>query len=174
MKDVDRIARNSAELGLIHPLYRTPFAALVVNMTQIGRPRLQETWRSPVLQAQKFKDGLSSLSNGGPHTHVLGAAHASLATHVLDDDNPLAPSNEWMVDLALAARKVGLVTGLFWAKRNTDKYMAPGRPHRRALEAALVAGDRAELLRLVGIARGFDPLHVEHPNWVQIIRKDNK
>jgi len=173
MKDADRIARNSAELALIHKLYRTPFAALVVNMTQVGRPRLQETYRSQLEQKEKFKAGLSSLSAGGPHTHTFMAEPASLATHVLDDNNPLDPPDTWLVDLALAAKKVGLVTGLFWAKRNTDKYMAPGRPHRRALEAALAAGDRAELLRLVGKARGFDPLHVEHPNWSRIIKAEN-
>ncbi len=166
-----RKRRNVSELGRIHPAFRDRFEALIADLEDLEhRPRFQDTWRTVADQRAKQRAGLSQITARGPHTNVLrlGAREvpASLATHVLDDDAPLAPSVGWIARLAVLAHRHGLQTGCAWAQRE-DSDLAPGRPRRIAAEAAIAAEDEETLARILqeGEGVGFDTLHCEVIGW---------
>jgi hypothetical protein len=168
MNEAARKARNRAELELTHPDWHPKFKELVEAMERHGRPRLQDTWRSNASQLKKFKSGMSQVRSGGPHTYTANWP-TSLAIHVLDDDNPLAPGSEWIAHLAIEAHKLGLQTGCAWSK-SARSLVAPGMPHRLAIEHAVRTHDLEALVGLLDRVRGFDPLHVEVPGWRAIMR----
>ena len=171
MIELLRIKRNQDELRKVHEFYRSRFLVLLQNLESVGhRPRLQDTFRSNADQLKKFNAGLSQLRGGGPHTYEINGRPYSLATHFLDDDFPTSPTTAWITTLAIEAHKVGLQTGCAWAQRG-DSVLAPGKPHRVALDAAIAAGDYLQTKRLLLVATGFDPLHVEVPDWHEIMTK---
>lgn len=179
MLEILRKRRNANELGLLHPAFMLRFAAVVADLEALGlRPRLQETYRDLAAQKKKFKEGKSQLSGAGPHTNVLllgpgKSRPASFATHVLDDSakNPADPGNHWVAMLAVIAAKRNLQTGAVWSQ-SAGSPLAPGKPHRIALEAAIAGRDVALVEKLLNEARGFDILHVEVPGWRRWYGKD--
>jgi hypothetical protein len=172
MIELLRKRRNTNELGLLHPAFMLQFAGVVRDLEAAGfRPRLQETYRNPVEQEKKFREGKSQIRSAGPHTNVIlmgpgKTRPASFATHVLDDSakNPADPGNLWVARLAILAGKYRLASGCVWSQTASSP-LAPGKPHRIALEAAIAAGDEALTKKLLDEARGFDILHIEVRGW---------
>ncbi len=70
-----------------------------------------------------------------------------LAVDMLDDDHPLAPTKNYLLHLAAAAEKAGVVTGIRW-----------GVPKKliQAIDAAVAARDWDAQVKI-----GWDPTHVE-------------
>jgi hypothetical protein len=169
MIEILRKRRNHNELGQIHKAFVDRFEGLLADMeADGGRPRLQDTWRSIAAQRAKQKAGLSQITARGPHTNelVIGGhvVRASLATHFLNDDAPLAPGVDWIARLAVRAHRRGLQTGCAWAQSDSSS-LARGMPRRISIEAAIVAGDEELVARLLEAGVGFDPLHVEVVGW---------
>jgi hypothetical protein len=176
MLDILRRRRNASELNKLEVCFQQPFNDLVAVMEKHGRPRLQDTYRDGAAQNRKLAQGLSTVGAGdSPHnfsvTRLDGTViPASFATHFLHDDAPLNPPNTWMARLAIEAHKLGLTTGLTWA-RNANGATAPGKPLRIAMEAAIAAEDYDRLVELLKQGNGFDPLHVEYRSWKQHIKE---
>ena len=172
MIELLRQRRNKNELALLHPAFMLQFAAVVRDLEAQGyRPRLQETYRNPVEQEKKFREGKSQIRSLGPHTNVIlmgpgRSRPASFATHVLDDSakNPADPGNEWVARLAVVAARYRLASGCVWSQSPKSE-LAPGKPHRIALEAAIAAEDEELAKQLLDEARGFDILHIEVRGW---------
>lgn len=174
MIDILRNKRNRDELAKTHPAFRHQFEAVLAAMAAVGRPRLQDTYRTDAKQLEFFKAGKSQVRSGGPHTNVMifggKIVPASLAIHVLDDDRPLAPTAGWIARLAVAAAANGLQTGCAWAQ-HPDSPLAKGKGLRVALEAAIAARDVSLVEQILEEETGFDPLHVEVPSWRTFIGK---
>lgn len=158
MIEILRQKRNRDQLSLMHPEARARMTRLLLEIEWRGyRPRLQETYRTQAQQLEKWGAGLSRIRTAGPHTCTVDGKPASLATHVLDDTDPIAAGAVWWARLAIVARQNGLQTGLCFGL--TDSV------HRQKIEAAIQGGLVGVLAILVTHERGFDPLHVEMINW---------
>ena len=162
-----RKRRNRNELKKIHPAYRSRFELLIHRMESRGfRPRLQGTWRSNEEQERKYAEGLSQIRADGPHTNVfedydgdIGVTMrpAALATHVLNDDAPLAEAPLFWAALAIEAWFLGLQAGLHWGLTGET---------RSAILAFIEGGNALHLAKYIGEhGRGWDPNHVEAQDW---------
>lgn len=170
MIEILRKRRNVRELDLCYLDFGLRLKDMLAELeTGRWRPRLQETWRSNAEQERKWAQGLSTIRGNGPHTYTIlgGKYKASLASHVLDDTDPTGRdanrAAEWFALLAVVARRHKLQTGLTWGLARDL--------HREKMELAIDKGMVAVLKLLVLQRRGFDPLHVEHPDWKRIMGK---
>ncbi len=164
MIELLRKKRNRDELAKIHPAFRDRFEDVLASLEADGdRPRLQETFRSAAEQAKKLAEG-KSLVKISAHMNTIQGRPASMATHFLNDNAPLADDPHWYALVAVVGAKFHLQSGVVWAAR-ADSPLSPGKPHRIALEAAIAAQDVILTEKLLRQARGFDPVHLEVPGW---------
>lgn len=158
MIEILRQKRNRDQLALMHPQARASTVRVLLEIERRGyRPRLQETFRTPMQQLEKWSAGLSRIRTAGPHTCTVDGKPASLATHVLDDTDPITAGAAWWAMLAIVARQNGLQTGLCFGLEDSV--------HRQKIEAAIQGGLAGVLTILVTHERGADPLHLEMINW---------
>lgn len=115
MKEVDRKKRNAERLSQLYPTFRDRLVQLIVFLEGNGlRPRIQDAWRSPADQKKAFDSGHSKLLFGFHNVTAKDGTPESLAVDLLDDDSPLDSGRRYLLQLAGAAEKMGLETGIRW------------------------------------------------------------
>lgn len=148
MREMDRKERNRTRLGECHPGFSVKVAQLIHKLESDGfRPRIQDAWRSPKEQKEKFKTGRSKLEWGFHNACKEDDTPEALAVDLLDDDQPLAPSKRYLLALAVHAEDLDLRTGVLWGlpKDLSD-----------ATRAAIEKGDFEADVKI-----GWDPTHVQ-------------
>jgi hypothetical protein len=115
MTEEQRKQRNNERLQELYPTFRRRLAAVIADLESRGlRPRIQDGWRSPEDQMKAFNSGNSKLKFGFHNVTGANGAKESLAVDMLDDDSPLASRKIYLLQLAEAAEKQGLTTGIRW------------------------------------------------------------
>lgn len=148
MLETERKLRNQTKLGEMHPAFRVRVEAVLQEMEQAGyRPRIQEAWRSPEDQQKAFHAGLSKLQYGFHNVTAPDGTKEALAADIIDDDRPDGVKLPFILRLAAAAKKNGLITGA-WFDLAPDKVAA--------LEKAI-----ADQNWNAPVSIGWDPLHVQ-------------
>lgn len=148
MKEVDRKRRNEERLAELFPTFRARLKRVIASLESSGiRPRIQDGWRSEVDQRKAYESGHSKLLFGFHNVTSTGGVPEALAVDLLDDDFPLKPSKSYLLQLAAAAEKSGLTTGIRW-----------GVPNRMvaAIDASIAAEDWHAQVKV-----GWDPTHVQ-------------
>lgn len=150
MRELDRIARNTARLIECHPAFRRHLEQVLLALEgERYRPRIQHAWRSVEEQAALKVKGTSKLKWGYHNATAPDGTPESLAADVLDDDHPddTVPLL-YCVRLGALARQRRLSTGVDWG-------LPPDL--KAAIRAVMASGDQPP----VGMKRGWDPTHVE-------------
>lgn len=149
MKEADRNKRNAERLTQLYPTFRVRLKRLIGFLEENDlRPRIQDAWRSPADQKKAFDDGHTKLLFGFHNIAAEDGTPESLAVDLLDDDSPLDPGRRYLLQLAAAAEKMGLETGIRW-----------GIPVKlvKAIDKAIHDEDwDADLFKI-----GWDPTHVQ-------------
>jgi hypothetical protein len=148
MNEADRKKRNDARLLELYPTFRVRLENVIVALASKGiRPRIQDAWRSPADQETAFRSGRSKLLFGFHNVTGATGTPEALAVDLLDDDSPLSPSKNYLLQLAAAAEAAGLITGIRW-----------GVPTKLvgAIDAAIAAQDWDADVKV-----GWDPTHVQ-------------
>jgi hypothetical protein len=148
VKEDARKARNAQRLTELYPTFARRIAALIKDLeTQGLRPRIQDAWRSPEGQLASFNAGHSKLKYGFHNVTGANGRKEALAVDMLDDDYPTNPGGAYLLHLAAAAQKQGLISGIRW-----------GVPAAlsKAIDAAIAAADWKAPVKI-----GWDPTHVE-------------
>lgn len=148
MNEQKRKERNTQRLTELYPTFRARIRAVIVSLERGGlRPRIQEAWRSPADQMQAFLSGHSKLKYGFHNVTGANGVKEALAVDMLDDDHPAHEGSEYLLQLAAAAQKQGLITGIRW-----------GLPARfsAAIDSAI-----AEQHWTAPVKIGWDPAHVQ-------------
>ena len=148
MDEPARRQRNDRCCSELFPAFRARVTALIADLEgEHIRPRIQQAWRSPADQLTAFNSGHSKLRFG--FHNVTGAAGTpeALAVDLLDDDNPLHPPRRYLLRLAAAAERHGLITGIRWG--------LPGSL-RAGIDRAIAAADWEAPVKI-----GWDPCHIE-------------
>jgi hypothetical protein len=172
MKEVARKQRNVERLAGMYPTFGNSLAKVISALEAEGlRPRIQDGWRSPEEQRKAFEAGHSKLLFGYHNATSTAGEPEALAADVLDDNAPLNPSTRYLLRLAAAAERHGLVTGIRW-----------GLPKklRVGIDAAIATHDWSADVKI-----GWDPTHVEivglsvaevqagkRPAWLHLITGD--
>src|SRR5688572_5039765 len=113
MNEAARKARNDDRLKELFPTFRARVKRVVDQLETGGlRPRIQDAWRSPADQLIAFNNGNSKLKFGFHNVTASNGSPEALAVDMLDDDSPLAPGKSYLLRLAAAAEKAGLVSGI--------------------------------------------------------------
>ena len=148
MNEAARKARNDQRLKELFPTFRARLERVIAELEGNGlRPRIQDGWRSPADQLKAFNNGNSKLRFGFHNVTSSSGSAESLAVDMLDDDSPLASRKPYLLQLAAAAEKAGLATGIRWG---VPKSL------RGAIDAAIAAKDWDANVKI-----GWDPTHVE-------------
>lgn len=148
MKEAARKARNDQRLTELFPTFRARLRRVIVELEDKDiRPRIQDAWRSPADQLIAFNNGNSKLKFGFHNVTASDGSPESLAVDMLDDDSPTAPGKPYLLQLAAAAEKAGLVTGIRWG---VPKALIG------AIDAAIAAKDWNANVKI-----GWDPTHIE-------------
>jgi len=148
MKEEQRKQRNTDRLTELYPSFRVKIKAIIKDLESQGlRPRIQDAYRSPEDQLAAFNTGRSKLKYGFHNVTGADGAKESLAVDMLDDDHPAQEGSEYLLRLAAAAEKQGLVTGIRW-----------GLPKklREAIDTAI-----ADKKWNAQVKIGWDPAHIE-------------
>ena len=148
MNEVERKARNESRLAELHPVFRAQVVAILAEMEREGyRPRLQEAWRSPEMQAAAFHAGTSKLKYGFHNVTAEDGTREALAADIIDDNHVEEPPRDYILHLAAAALRTGCMTGAFFdlSTKQTN-----------ALYKALVDSNWN-----AAVATGWDPCHVQ-------------
>ena len=148
MLEADRRMRNEIRLLELYPAFRVRIEKVIVSLEAKGiRPRIQDAWRSPAKQEKAFKSGHSQLLFGFHNVTASDGAPQALAVDLVDDDSPLSPSKNYLLQLAAAVEAAGLITGIRW-----------GLPEELigAIDAAIAAQDWD-----ANVKAGWDPAHVQ-------------
>lgn len=115
MKEIDRQKRNETRYAELYPTFRARLKRVISRLEASGiRPRIQDAWRSPADQRKAFESGHSKLLFGFHNITGADGTPQSLAVDLLDDDSPEAASKSYLLQLAAAAEKAGLSTGIRW------------------------------------------------------------
>ena len=115
MKEADRIERNEERLQELYPTFAARVKQVLRDLQSIGiRPRIQDAYRSPADQMKAFTSGNSKLKFGFHNVTGPNGEKEALAVDILDNDAPLEPSTAYLLKLAAAARRNGLVSGVLW------------------------------------------------------------
>ena len=158
MKEEQRIQRNNEKLIELYPTFRKRLAAVIADLESRGlRPRIQDAWRSPNDQLKAFNSGHSKLKFGFHNVTGPNGAKESLAVDMLDDDFPLASRTSYLLQLADAAQKQGLTTGIRWG-----------------LPASLVSAiDQVITSKAwnTNVKLGWDPTHVQPTGITSTVAK---
>ena len=148
MKEADRKKRNDDRLGELFPTFRARLKTVIGALEANGiRPRIQDAWRSPADQKIAFDSGHSKLLFGFHNVTAANGTPEALAVDLLDDDSPLSPGKAYLLQLAAAAEKAGLVTGICWG--------VPGKLVA-AIDRAIADKDWNADVKI-----GWDPTHVQ-------------
>lgn len=148
MKEADRQMRNENRLKELYPTFRAKLKRVITSLEASGlRPRIQDAWRSPVDQKKAYDSGHSKLLYGFHNVTAANGTPESLAVDLLDDDFPLNPGKPYLLQLAAAAEKEGLVTGIRWG---VPAKLIPG------IDAAIANKNWAAPVKV-----GWDPTHVQ-------------
>ena len=148
MKEADRKQRNQTMLQELYPAFRNKLVAVIADLESRGlRPRIQCAWRSPDEQMAAFNSGNSKLKYGFHNVTGANGAKESLAVDLLDDDSPLDSRKSYLLQLADAAKILGLNTGIRWG-------VPPGLVP--AIDTAIANKDWQANVKI-----GWDPTHVE-------------
>lgn len=148
MKEEQRKQRNADRLTELYPSFRVKIKAVIEDMESQGlRPRIQDAYRSPGDQLKAFNSGHSKLKYGFHNVTGANGSKESLAVDMLDDDHPAQEGSEYLLHLAAAAKKQGLVTGIRW-----------GLPQklRSAIDTAIANENWKAPVKI-----GWDPSHIE-------------
>lgn len=117
------------------------------------RPRIQDAWRSLEAQKDANENGYSKVLYGFHNVTGKSGLPEALAVDLLDDDSPLKPGTPYLLQLAAAAEKFGLTTGIRW-----------GLPEE-LISGINISIDNEDWSSPVKI--GWDPTHVQ-PTGVTI------
>jgi hypothetical protein len=148
MKEADRKKRNQDMLLELYPTFRNRLVLVIADLESRGlRPRIQCAWRSPEEQLAAFNSGNSKLKFGFHNVTGANGTKESLAVDLLDDDSPLDSRKSYLLQLADAARKQGLLSGIRWG---VPAGLIP------AIDAAI-----ANQNWQANVKTGWDPTHVE-------------
>jgi hypothetical protein len=148
MTEQQRQLRNTERLFELFPSFRVRISQVISDLEAIeARPRIQDAYRSPADQLIAFNTGHSKLKFGFHNVTGPNNEKESLAVDMLDDDNPLNLPKSYLLKLAFASEKNGLVTGIRW-----------GIPKKliTAIDAAIAAQDWNADVKV-----GWDPSHVQ-------------
>ena len=148
MKEADRINRNQTRLLELYPTFRARVKKAIIALEAQGiRPRIQDGWRSPEDQRKAYDSGNSKLLFGFHNVTSTDGKPESLAVDMLDDDAPLNVDRPYLLQLAAAAEKAGLTTGIRW-----------GLPANlsAAIDTAIADQDWGANVKV-----GWDPTHVQ-------------
>ncbi len=148
MQEAARQQRNKDLLAELFPIFGRRVEAIISELEASGlRPRIQDAWRPPEAQLEAFNSGHSKLKYGFHNVTGANGEKEALAVDLLDDDNPLASSRPYLLRLAAAARREGLVSGIRWG-------LPPSL--RAAVDQAIDAKDWNANVKL-----GWDPTHLQ-------------
>jgi hypothetical protein len=148
MLENERKLRNQIKLSELHPGFRAKVEAVIVEMENAGfRPRIHEAWRSPDDQMKAYQGGKSKVQFGFHNVTSKDGTKEALAADIIDDDRPDGVKMPYILHLAAAAKKNGLITGSYF-DLTTEKLVN--------LEKALTAQDWNAPVHI-----GWDPLHVQ-------------
>jgi hypothetical protein len=148
MKEADRQKRNADRLTQLYPTFRARLKKVIATLEANGvRPRIQDAWRSPADQKIAYDTGHSKLLFGFHNVTGADGTPESLAVDMIDDDSPLASGKSYLLQLAAAAEKAGLMTGIRWGV--PSKLVA-------AIDQAIAAKDWKANVKV-----GWDPTHVQ-------------
>jgi hypothetical protein len=156
MNEDMRIKWNADKLAELYPSFRDKISAVVIELESQGlRPRIQDAWRSPEDQLKAFNSGHSQLKFGFHNVTAANGPKEALAVDMVDDDLANHQANheraEFLLRLAAAARRQGLVTGIHWGLR-------PDFPNAvDAIENAIANGDWKAPVKHFG----WDPAHIQ-------------
>jgi len=148
MLETERILRNQSKLAELHPVFCSKLVTAIQEMEQAGfRPRIQEAWRSPDNQLAAFHAGTSKLKYGFHNITAPDGTKEALAADILDDDHPEDVGQAYILHLAAASLRNGLISGAFF-DLTADKIAS--------LYKALV-----DMNWNAPVTIGWDPLHVQ-------------
>jgi len=148
MKEEDRKKRNETLLLELHPTFRGRIEQVIASLESAGlRPRIQDAWRSPAKQKKAFESGHSQLLFGFHNVTSMEGTPDSLAVDLVDDNSPLKPGRQYLLQLAAAAEAAGLATGIRWG---LPEGLSAG------IDAAIAAQDWNANIKI-----GWDPAHVQ-------------
>jgi len=148
MNEQKRKDRNAERVAELWPSFGKKINAVIAAMEAQGlRPRIQDGYRSPADQLKAFNTGHSKLKFGFHNVTGADGKKESLAVDMLDDDHAAREGSEYLLHLAAAAEKQGLVTGIRW-----------GLPAKlaKAINDAIAAKDWKADVKV-----GWDPSHIE-------------
>jgi predicted double-glycine peptidase len=148
MIEAERIQRNQSRLQELYPYFRIRVQAVLQEMEAAGyRPRIQDAWRSPADQLKAYQQGTSQVQFGFHNVTGANGMKEALAADILDDNHISGTKTDYMLQLAAAAQRNGLTTGIRWGLSDT---------YSKAVDDAIAAQTWT-----VPIHVGWDPLHVE-------------
>lgn len=148
MNEAARLDRNALRLATLYPSFADRLKHVISRLEAARyRPRIQDAWRSPEDQLQAFNAGRSELTFGFHNVTSSDGKPEALAVDMLDDDEPLQPGKQYMLQLAAAAESEGLVTGIRF-----------GLP--KSLRLAIDVAIRGRMWS-APVKIGWDPCHVE-------------
>ena len=148
MKEADRKNRNEDRYTELYPTFRARVKKVIASLESGGiRPRIQDAWRSPADQRKAYESGHSKLLFAFHNVTAKDGTPEALAVDLLDDDSPLNPDKRYLLQLAAASEKAGLITGIRW-----------GVPSKlaEAIDQAIAAKDWGSMVKI-----GWDPTHVQ-------------
>ena len=115
MDDNERHQRNAERAMELNPVFAKHVAAVFRDMESEGfRPRINDAWRDPKVQLEKFRKGLSHVRWGFHCAVTPEGKPDAMAADTIDEDSPLAPRLRYEIALLWAARRNGLTTGLLF------------------------------------------------------------
>jgi hypothetical protein len=140
---------NTERLTELYPSFGQRIRAVIKDLEDQGiRPRIQDAWRSPEDQLKAFNSGHSKLKFGFHNVTAKDGTKEALAVDMLDDDHPAKEGKEYLLRLAAAAEKQGLVTGIRWG--------VPTKKLKAAIDAAIASKDWKAAVKI-----GWDPTHCQ-------------
>jgi len=148
MTEAKRKERNNQRVTELFPTFRARIVRVISDLEAAGlRPRIQDAWRSPAGQLAAVEGGTSKLKFGFHNVTGTGGVKESLAVDMLDDDFPLNSRRPYLLQLAAAAERNGLATGVRW-----------GLPKalREAIDDVIATQDWSRPVKI-----GWDPTHVQ-------------
>ncbi|MEO8593200.1 MAG: hypothetical protein ABI759_07760 [Candidatus Solibacter sp.] len=148
MTEAARRKRNEDRLKELFPAFARRIKAVIADMENMNlRPRIQDAHRSREDQLKAFNEGHSKLKFGFHNVTAADGTPEALAVDLIDDNNPLSSPTPYLLKLAGAARKRGLVSGVLW-----------GLPAalRQGVDAAIAADNFDAKVKV-----GWDPTHIE-------------
>ncbi|MDZ4800932.1 MAG: hypothetical protein SGI92_22465 [Bryobacteraceae bacterium] len=148
MTEEARLKRNADRLKELFPAFAKRLKLVMSDLEKAQlRPRIQDGYRSPADQLVAFNSGHSKLKFGFHNVTASDGTPESLAVDLLDDNKPLSPSTSYLLQLARAARRQGLETGILW-----------GLPAilQQGVNDAIDAQDFQAAVKV-----GWDPTHIQ-------------